>query len=536
MAGCAGQVPPSGGPLDRSHPQIVYSSPTQKELSFNSQKIVLRFDKYMMERTVENAVYFPPFSAKEIEYDWSGKELTMHLLTPLEKNRTYILTIGAGAQNLRGNTLGKAISIVFSTGSHIDTGSVTGKVYSNKLQPYTVAAYQVTDSIDTLRPSIDLAKYVTQSDDSGRFVMQGLANGKYRLICFDDQVRNFTYATQIDKYASATHDVEITDSSQNAGDVNFTPTPEDTSLPQLYSAELTNDGSLLLKFSKAIDSASVSPGNFSVRDSITSENYPFEFAVRREENQDQIVLELSKPLTLRQTYIVKALKNVTDLQFNRMSPANNTVSLKADTNTVRISPFYFSFPDSLQDVTTYDTLFCQFISASVFDSASGSEYVSLRDSSGASLPGAIIRQSATVFKVSLGNLNSLSWYKLELKFPLAGKGRDSVVSHQFRMVDFSSLGNVEGEVKPYERKIVVIATKEDGKRFIVFANPGGKFSIEGIPGGTYSVSAFVQHGKTFDYFRGTSFPFQFAEPFGVYEDPVKVRARWTSEGVSIMLH
>ena len=148
----------------------------------------------MVERTVDNAIYFPPFSAKEIGFGWSGKELTMKLLRPIEKNRTYILTVGAGAQDTRGNDLGKAISIVFSTGSNIDTGSVSGRVYSSKAQAYTVSAYAVTDSMDTLRPFVDLAKYVTQSDDSGRYVMQGLAVGRYRLICFDDQMKNFTYA------------------------------------------------------------------------------------------------------------------------------------------------------------------------------------------------------------------------------------------------------------------------------------------------------------------------------------------------------
>jgi len=536
IAGCAGQVPPSGGPVDKTPPRIVYSSPSQKQLNFTSQEIVIRFDKYMVERTVDNAIYFPPFSAKEIGFGWSGKELTMKLLRPIEKNRTYILTVGAGAQDTRGNDLGKAISIVFSTGSNIDTGSVSGRVYSSKAQAYTVSAYAVTDSMDTLRPFVDLAKYVTQSDDSGRYVMQGLAVGRYRLICFDDQMKNFTYALQMDKYASAMHDVEITDSVQSVSDIDFMPASEDTSHPRLYSADLARDGTLLLKFSKAIDSASISPGYFFVRDSLTAENLPVDYAVRREDNNYDVTLILTKPLPLKRTYLVTALRSIRDLQSNKMSQENNTVVLKLDSATVNPPSFYSNFPDSLRDVTTYDTLFCQLVSPVAFHRDSGSVVVSLYDSTGAFVPGGIVRESATIFKVSLAKLQSFAWYGVELRYRVAGAEKDSIVVHHFRMVDFSTLGDIEGEVTPNNRKIIVIATREDGKRFLVLGDSDGKFHLDGIPAGTYALSAYFQHDESLDYFRGASYPYKFAEPFGVYPDPIKVRARWTSEGVEIRLN
>ncbi len=366
ITGCAGQIPPSGGPVDKTPPQIIYSSPAQRELNFRSQELVIRFDKYMAERTVDDAIYFPPFTSKEISYSWSGKELTINLLSPLERDRTYILTVGARAFDTRNNSLGKAINIVFSTGSHVDTGSVGGRVYSSTPQPYTVAAFPVTEEIDTLRPALNLAKYVTQSDDSGRYIMQGLAVGKYRLICFDDQLRNFTYATQTDEYASATHDIDLTDSLENIGDIDFVPTKEDTSRPQLYSAQLAKNGTLLLKFSKPLDSASVSPENFFIRDSITSEQYPVNWAVRREENMSSVVLWMAKQLPLERTYLITALGTVADLHSNRMSTLNNTVSSELDSATTDYSHFFFNFHDSLQDVSTYDTLFLSIIVAADF--------------------------------------------------------------------------------------------------------------------------------------------------------------------------
>lgn len=522
--------------MDKTPPQIVYSSPFQRQLNFHSQEVVIRFDKYMTERTVENAIYFPPFNSKEMGFDWSGKELTIKLHKPLEKDRTYILTIGAGAQDTRSNFLGKAINLVFSTGSQVDTGSVSGQVYSSAVQPYTIAAFSVTDSIDTLRPSMNLPKYVTQSDDSGRYVMQGLAVGSYRMICFDDQLKDFTYATQMDNYASAAHDIEVTKAVQSIDDINFMPANEDTSHPQLYSADLAKDGSLLLKFSEAIDSASVSHEGFFVRDSVTSENFPVDYAVRREDNNYNVTLGLSKPLPFKHTYLITALKTIKDFQSNRMSSENNTVVLKPDSATVDIPLFYFNFPDSLQSVTTYDTLFCQLISPTIFHFNSDSLAVSLLDSAGGLVPGGITRRSGNVFRVSLTGLKSFGWYRVDFKFHIAGSKEDSIVDHRFRMVDFSNLGDIEGAVTPHAGRIVVVATKTDGKRFLTFAEPDGKFHVGGIVAGTYTLSAYVQHGESVDYFSGKSYPFKFAEPFGVYPDPIKVRARWTSEGAVIRIY
>jgi len=171
----------------------------------------------------------------------------------------------------------------------------------------------------------------------------------------------------------------------------------------------------------------------------------------------------------------------------------------------------------------------------------------LQDSTGALIPDGIIRQSATVFKVSLADLESLGWYGVELKYYDTTSQKDSIVVRHFRMVDFSNLGDIEGEVVSARRgglpsadtsggrKIIVVATRADGKRFLTFASADGEFHVGGIPAGTYTLTVYIQRGGNMNYFSGKSYPFMFAEPFGVYKDPIKVRARWTSEGVEIRL-
>ncbi|MGO9482677.1 MAG: Ig-like domain-containing protein, partial [Candidatus Kryptoniota bacterium] len=459
IAGCAGQIPPSGGPVDKTPPKIIYTSPSQKGLNFHFQKIILTFDKYMSEMDVDNAVYFPPFKAKDMSLDWSGKDLTVTLHKPFEQDRTYILTIGAGAKDLRENHLAGAFNLVFSTGALIDTGTVSGKIFSDKAQPYTVAAFPVTANIDTLNPSRNIAKYVTQSDDSGTYVMQGLADGKYRLICFDDQMKDFTYARQTDAYSSATHDVDISGEIQDVKVIDFIPSIEDTSRPQLYGADLAKGGSLILKFSEVIDSESIAPARFMIRDSASGQVYPIEYAVRLEENEYDVALGMKKPLALKRKYYVEVSDSVKDLQDNPMSAQNNPAVVEIDSATANLAQYYFNFPDSLHNVTVYDTLFCQIVSKSIYGDSSAVE-VSLVDSAGNNVPGSIVHGPATIFNVLPAKLNTLSWYGLKIKYPRSsldtvGKGSpsssggvDSVVVRYFKMIDFSSLGDIEGNISP----------------------------------------------------------------------------------------
>ncbi len=536
LIGCAGQIPPSGGPVDKNPPQIVYSSPHQKQLNFDSYELTVRFDKYMNHRSVESATYFPPFGGRELSFDWSGKDFIIRVNKKMRADQTYILTIGAPALDQRNNTLGRAFNLVFSTGAHVDTGTVSGKVYSDKAQPYTVSAFPVTSKIDTLRPFLSVAQYVTQSDDSGSYFLQGLADGEYRLICFNDDMRNFTYAPQADMYSSATQDISISAAKREIDGVNFITTTEDTTPPQLYSADLTKNGSLLLKFSEPIDSGSIKPDYFVLSDSITTKRVPIAFATRMESEKQEVVLVPVRKLPNGRTFLISAVDSVKDLQLNPVSLRNDTVSFTTDSATVDVPGYLFNFKDSTFSVLTYDTLFCQILPTGA-DIDSFSVKVTLNDSLGKSHPEFVHHVAPSIYTVTTSDLNSLEWYSLKLayKYSTAGITKDSSVIKHFRTVDFATLGELDGKVTdaPRGRNIVVVAIERSGKRFYTLAKPDGSFVLNRLPAAEYSVRAYVQHPPEMIHYSGKSFPYQFADPFAVYPETVKVRARWATEGVAV---
>lgn len=535
LFGCAGQLPPSGGPPDTNPPIILYSSPAFGEKNFHSQQIIIRFDKYMSQRTVESAIYFPPYKLNDLSFDWSGKELKIKLNKPLQQGRTYILTVGATAMDLRNNKLGRGINIVFSTGDKIDTCSISGNVYSPQKNPFTISAYPLSMWSDTLNPSHVLAPYVTQSDDSGRYVLNGLAGGIYRIICFDDQLRSFVYAPQTDLYASADRDCVVTSDSCSLNNVDFVPVMEDTTRPELFSASIAQQGCMVLKFSEPIDSASINKDSFSVTDSVRNLSIPVSFVMRLEPARYEVVL-YPESLPVEGKYLISVSRKVRDLAGNGMDERYLRTVLSVDTSRQILPAYNFNFSDSSRGITKYDTLFCQYIP---FVGLAKYVNVSLEDSAGLPVENGMIKKDSLIWVVNNKILNPDEWYKIKLRFRSSNQqSKDSVVNRYFQTISSMLTGDLVGQIvtNSMGKEIIVEAKQKGGKSFYTLAQKDGQFTFANLPEGEYLVSAYIRHGHSWSYFSGRSYPFEFSEPYGTFGELVKVRARWTTEGVVIKLH
>ena len=68
--------------------------------------------------------------------------------------------------------------------------------------------------------------------------------------------------------------------------------------------------------------------------------------------------------------------------------------------------------------------------------------------------------------------------------------------------------------------------------------PGSTFEnnsyiIDELPGGEYILQAFIDRNGNKEWDKGKSLPWTFAEPFYFLPDTIKVRKRWTKEGVNL---
>ena len=127
----------------------------------------------------------------------------------LKNNTTYTLTLGNALKDLRGNAIAPPFQLAFSTGNHIDSLSLSGKVLltqemvaakelpsiglyplgterskRNYLKKYRDSLLNAPDTVPFLTKEIPL--FFTQADSNGFFKVIGLSPGKYRIVAFVD--------------------------------------------------------------------------------------------------------------------------------------------------------------------------------------------------------------------------------------------------------------------------------------------------------------------------------------------------------------
>jgi hypothetical protein len=205
-------------------------------LSFQGETISLTFDKYIDKTSFQQSCFISP-PAGRLAYEWSGKEVEIKLGEKLRDSTTYVLTVGTDVKDTRNNRLAEAFSLAFSTGSSIDSGSVTGNVLDAKPEGVMIYAFRLDRmNPDTLDPSHTLPDYLTQTGTGGRFRLTNLASGRYRILAIRDQYKNLTYDCQIDEYGVLREDVTLGAKKRELEGMNFQLTKEDTTPPVLTSA------------------------------------------------------------------------------------------------------------------------------------------------------------------------------------------------------------------------------------------------------------------------------------------------------------
>ena len=203
-SGCANTTqPPSGGLKDTIPPTLVKVTPFPgtTEVSPQNTKLVFTFNEYVKIKDA-NSVFLSPPLEKKPKAVIQGKSLVVTFESPLDSNTTYTLDItGAIADNNEGN-LFPGYTLVFSTGSQIDSMCMTGIVQDcQTLMPVkgaTVMLYKdQADSAIFLRRPVAAAK----TDDWGFFSVRNIQDTVYRVYAIKDENNNNLYDPDNDKIA-----------------------------------------------------------------------------------------------------------------------------------------------------------------------------------------------------------------------------------------------------------------------------------------------------------------------------------------------
>lgn len=196
-------TPPSGGPKDTIPPIIteIYPPLGAVNIPREKTKLILEFNEYVTIKDAKSLFLSPPME-KTPTYKLKGKSVVMTFEEPLDSNKTYTLDVtNAIADNNEGNMF-PGFTLVFSTGSHIDSMLVSGIVQDcNNLEPLkgaTVMLYkdQADSAIFLKRPDA-----AVKTDQWGFFCLRNIQDTVYRMYALIDENNNNMYDPDAEKVA-----------------------------------------------------------------------------------------------------------------------------------------------------------------------------------------------------------------------------------------------------------------------------------------------------------------------------------------------
>ena len=213
LNGCARMGQPDGGWYDETPPYVVGSSPTDGATGIKSRKISIDFNEFIkIDNPTENVVVSPP-QVESPEIKAQGKHIIIELKDTLKENTTYTVDFSdAITDNNEGNPLGN-YTYTFSTGEVIDTMEIGGYVLdAETLEPVKgiqVGLYDdLSDTAFVTKPFLR----VSRTNDSGRFVIKGVAPGNYKVYALQDADGNYMFSQKSETLAFS--DEVVTPSSK----------------------------------------------------------------------------------------------------------------------------------------------------------------------------------------------------------------------------------------------------------------------------------------------------------------------------------
>ena len=202
IVGCARMGSPDGGWYDDDPPRIIGSTPGERATGVKSQKVTIYFDEFIkLADATQNVIVSPP-QLEMPEIKAAGKKIVVELKDTLKPDMTYTIDFSdAISDNNEENPLGN-YTFTFSTGEKIDTFEVSGYVINAEdlepVQGILVGLYDdLADSAFRTKPLLRVAR----TDDSGHFVIRGVAPGEYRVYALQDADGNYKFSQKSEMIA-----------------------------------------------------------------------------------------------------------------------------------------------------------------------------------------------------------------------------------------------------------------------------------------------------------------------------------------------
>lgn len=206
MVGCANIVPPSGGPRDSIPPYAVYAKPKDSSTNIAPNEILISFNEYITTNAMQEQLIVSPTIKNNPIVDQRLNMLRIRLSDSLEANTTYNIQFGNAIRDVNEGNIANHFTYVFSTGNHIDTGKLYGKVLiaeTGLVDSTLIAVLHPTENDSAIFK--DKPTYYTRLNGQGKFEFNFLPAKDFNIyVVPNDYTKRYDDTTKLFAFYNST--------------------------------------------------------------------------------------------------------------------------------------------------------------------------------------------------------------------------------------------------------------------------------------------------------------------------------------------
>ncbi len=253
LCNCAKIGAPKGGPADTTAPSMISTTPSGEAVNVIIDNIItMVFSEAIQRESVAGQIYITPRQTEDPELSWEGNRLDLILSDSFQDNTTYVVNLGTGIKDIRGNRLEDSYSFAFSTGAHIATGEVSGYVSRNDklITGVTIGLFPAeraeTAEVDSVYPP-----YLTLSGKKGDFRLEYLPEGSYFPLAFIDKNKNQLFDYPAEVFGLPDRVVHL-EQGGDIPEINFDLIQIDTSTAGIITVSQTDNNLIRVRMTKSL--------------------------------------------------------------------------------------------------------------------------------------------------------------------------------------------------------------------------------------------------------------------------------------------
>jgi hypothetical protein len=198
---------PEGGPKDIKPPKVISCDPPAFSTYFHKKEIHITFNKFLQLKDQNNQVNISPPLLPHTDVRLHGKSIFIKFSDTLKSNTTYSINFGDAISDLTENNILHGYAYVFSTGSYIDSLSLSGRILNafDHVPQKDVLAMIYFNENDTLPldslPFHVKPYYMAKTNENGEFTFRNMRDMPFLLFALKDINNDYIFDLPAEKIA-----------------------------------------------------------------------------------------------------------------------------------------------------------------------------------------------------------------------------------------------------------------------------------------------------------------------------------------------